>query len=605
MVRARVLAVVVALVAAVVVPGTGASAGHVFDPAVLYGLESAARAVAVGDIDGDGRQDVVVATGTENKATDEHLAVFVQQPDGSLGQPTFFPTVSDSANHPMSLAIGDVDGDGDVDVVVGMKYRGIEVFEQTDLGLVSRGVIETSNAAVVRTGDVTGDGRLDVVSVGLNTDTLDVHEQQPDGTLALAAVYDVPRGGFSDLALGDINGDGLADVALRSDVPDLQILYQADGVLVGPFARQTTESSNGVAVGDVTGDGVGDVVVSQGGNTSALVGVLAGPAPDTAGHVDYPSHDIPSGVETADFNADGRQDVVVLHHGWQAAGVYFQAPDGTLTTEQVYEIPHGSGYYTPHGVAVGDVDGNGAPDVLIADTSAGLVVLHHTGQAVGSTGFAESTHQVGENETQAVVTVVRQGGSAGQLEIGYSTRDGSGTAGSDYSATRGVLTFDHGQTQAFIHVALLDDEVREGDETFDVVLDNGASTTVTMVNDDDTVADLVTHIELPAQPTAGQRFTVVATVVNNGPEAAKNVELAVELPRRATIFDVMASGCRGHGLFTPSCSDGLIPAGGVARLIIVVDMPGRGWFDATATATTTSVDPNAENNVATVKARIG
>src|SRR4029079_9650312 len=89
--------------------------------------------------------------------------------------------------------------------------------------------------------------------------------------------------------------------------------------------------SNGIGVGDVTGDGGLDVVTAYGGNrpmsrlavfAQTTGGLLASP-------VSYPVYDIPTPVEVADLDKDGRGDVVTLHSAWQKAGVSLGRAEGT------------------------------------------------------------------------------------------------------------------------------------------------------------------------------------------------------------------------------------------------------------------------------------
>ena len=88
-------------------------------------------------------------------------------------------------------------------------------------------------------------------------------------------------------------------------------------------------------------------------------------------------YDIPTPVEIADLDKDGRSDVVTLHSAWQRAGVSLGRADGTLAPEDLYPLP--DGHYDPHGLAVGDFTGDGWLDLAIADSHDGLVILRSIG----------------------------------------------------------------------------------------------------------------------------------------------------------------------------------------------------------------------------------
>src|SRR5262249_12042082 len=85
------------------------------------------------------------------------------------------------------------------------------------------------------------------------------------------------------------------------------------------------------------------------------------------------SMDIPSEDAIADVDGDGLADVVVVHAGWNTIGVYRRLPAGGLAEEELYDAPYiNSG---PQRLAAGDIDGDGRPDLVTADSN--LAVLHH------------------------------------------------------------------------------------------------------------------------------------------------------------------------------------------------------------------------------------
>jgi hypothetical protein len=138
-----------------------------FQPVATFPTGSRAVAVAVGDVTGDGRLDVVAITEVgSDPANDDRLVLFAQNADGTLAAPVKYPIESGYPG-PTSVAIGDVDGDGRNDVVVGRRSgasESIAVFHQNETGTLDALVAyATDDSRHVRIGDVNGDGRLDVV----------------------------------------------------------------------------------------------------------------------------------------------------------------------------------------------------------------------------------------------------------------------------------------------------------------------------------------------------------------------------------------------------------------------------------------------------------
>jgi uncharacterized repeat protein (TIGR01451 family) len=233
-------------------------------------------------------------------------------------------------------------------------------------------------------GDLDNDGRDDVAAIGWATNSLHVFRQNAQGTLNAPTTHAVVHGGWDDLELGDVNADGLTDVVVMSGqtfADNLGILLQqAGGGLGAPvyYDLGGNQLTSGVAVGDVNGDARNDVVVSYGGNSpGAFIGVFLQTGAGTlAAPVSLPAYDIPEPVVIADVDDNGRADVLTLHGGWAAMGIYRQNASGGLDPEVLEPVPYAS-HYTPQGLAVGDVDGDGAPDAVIASFGSGLVVLRH------------------------------------------------------------------------------------------------------------------------------------------------------------------------------------------------------------------------------------
>lgn len=366
-----------------VATGIAGAAGTLFQPYVAVDVGSWPEAVATGDVTGDGRTDVVMTTGYDfDSANDFRVWVFGGTESGSLAAPVSYAT--GQTQRPKSVAVGDVTGDGLSDVVVGVDANGVQVHPQGAGGtLGAPTTYPAPNGRLVRLGQLDGDGKLDVAAVGWGTNTVSVLLNDGAGGLRAPVQYPAQHAGYEDLEVGDVTGDGRHDLVVMSGqlyaVPNVSVLAQQPAGGFGAPAEYrvaTNVNTQGIGVGDVTGDGRNDVVASYGGNSpSARVAVFA---QNVAGTLDtpvpYTSYDIPEPVEVADVDLDGLDDVVVLHGGWNRAGVHAQAA-GRLAAEDLYAIPYAS-HYESHGLAVGDVSRDGSPDLVLADYNHGLVVLY-------------------------------------------------------------------------------------------------------------------------------------------------------------------------------------------------------------------------------------
>jgi hypothetical protein len=326
----------------------------------------AVSGMALGDLDGDGRLDMVtVATG---------VSVLLGKDDGTFVADAVYTSGKGSG----SVVLTDLDGDGKLDVVTANRdASSVSVLlGKGDGTLVGNTDYPTGDTPVaLLVADVNADGKLDVLTVNVGTSTWNgstVSTLLGAGNGKLSPRQDTQGGadpGSSAKAvLGDLNGDGKLDLVVTSPSTTKVLLGNGDGRFAAPVSGTWGDRQTWVTVSDLNGDGMLDVVVLMAG----LVRVLPGRGDGTfAAALDSPtSKDAEAGV-LGDVNSDGKADLIVsmLGSGFQGTlNVLLGSGRGTFGSALTH--PTGS---TPSSLVVGDVNGDGQPDVVTASESGGTV----------------------------------------------------------------------------------------------------------------------------------------------------------------------------------------------------------------------------------------
>jgi FG-GAP-like repeat/FG-GAP repeat len=377
------------------------------------------NSIAVADVNGDGVPDLLVATtldqGLINNPGFANVMLGQTTPGIYSTQPGVgYPT---TGTDPSSIAVADLEGSGHLDLVVANYGSGsVTVFIhgstpgtfQPGVNIVTGG---TPNQVAV--GSLNG-GNPDIVvadaSASGNVIVLFHDPANPGGFLAPVML---PTGvTTSAVAIADINGDGHPDIAAATYDSNgnngaVFVFYQSatsPGTFAAPVQFPAGAQPQAVRIADVNGDGLPDLVVANlgpgtDGTGSAGVSVLlqnsASPGTFLA-PVTYLTQSGSVDVAVGDVNGDGKPDLVVANLGPAPTGsvsVLLQNPASPGTFGSATNYP---GFGQPLSVAIADLDGNGLADIAVADSSTATVMQ----QNPGSPGTFAQPVQVGQQAAQ-------------------------------------------------------------------------------------------------------------------------------------------------------------------------------------------------------------
>ncbi|WP_026911668.1 FG-GAP repeat domain-containing protein [Patulibacter minatonensis] len=345
-------------------------------PQAVNTIGSLPVAVSIADMNGDGRPDIV----TGNADTND-VSILTQNATGTGWTTT---VVGPTGDDPSALVVADLNGDTRPDIATadtGSDTVTVLTRDASGPGYTASTAGSTGDApAGIGVGDVNGDGRPDLATANRGADTVTVLTKDVGGGASYTATTAGTTGGRPfGIVVGDLTGDGRPDIATNdADASSVTLLTNGGAGFTRSTAAITGAFPTAIESADLDGDGRPELVTTNAGSGSASIlrrdPTLGGWTTSLTSGVSGDTRSLAIG----DLNVDGLPDLVLgdrsvnLPHAGDGVSVLTKDAAGPGYSFAV-GVPSNA---RPTDVAVGDLDGDGRPDIVSAETFVDSVSIY-------------------------------------------------------------------------------------------------------------------------------------------------------------------------------------------------------------------------------------
>lgn len=439
-------------------------------PKAYYVAGTLAEAIQAGDVNGDGKTDLVVADSSGNA-----IVVLIGRGDGSLvaqtaaqqaqGKGTAAPSYA-AGTGPTALALADLNGDGKLDAVTANLTDGtVSVLlgkGDGTFGTATAFTVGTTPTAVA-VADLDGDGKPDLLVANSADGTLSYLKGKGDGSFAdqvTIRINNPPvRAAIQALVVADFNHDGKLDVVATTTDPNAQTVAYLKGNGDGTFGNVrpliTGLLTRFIKAADVDGDGNLDLIA--GSSSNGTLRVLRGNGAGGFGTgVDYPAPGISGALTSQSFDAvditgDSLPDIMVINAAAGLMQVLYNDGTGGFHLKGSYSTGH-----VPSGVASGDLNGDGHQDVVEVDSADGTLGVR-LGAGDGTLGPL-TTYTVGSHPQRVLLTDLDGDGKLDAVTANNGDATVSVLMGNGDGTFRAARNFDAGPNPVDLAAADMDQD---------------------------------------------------------------------------------------------------------------------------------------------------
>ncbi|MCR9162825.1 MAG: FG-GAP-like repeat-containing protein [Nannocystaceae bacterium] len=339
-----------------------------FDDAAVLNAGDIGYSPRVGEVNGDGNVDLLYLYG-------DQIVVRLGAGDGTFG-----PELPDETLYCDTMELADVDGDDVLDHVCTVGYENIlsvSLGNGTGSFMLQTPHTQVGDTPVeIAAGDLNGDGNADVATIHADTTGsrfVRISLSQGNGLFTISDTVSTGNLPGADVTLGDFTGDGVSDVAFTVAEGTNQVRIAVnDGD--GDFGQAldvnaATSGAFGIAAGDFNGDEDDDLAVANAGSVLAILGTGIASF-EKAVSLDVPEGAIANRVAVDDVTNDDLADIIAVYSNQAIVSVFPSNGDGTFGERVDVTIAAVS-----DSLSTGDVNDDGVPDLVIGSTSEELVTV--------------------------------------------------------------------------------------------------------------------------------------------------------------------------------------------------------------------------------------
>ena len=532
-----------------------------FAPQQTFSVGSLPNSATMGDVDGDGRLDIVTANGYSN-----NVSVLLGNSNGTFKPKANFAT----GTNPQSVTLGDVNRDGKLDIITANNNStNVSVLLGNGNGTFKPKVDYATGKfpQSVTLGDVNADGRLDIITADRNSNTVSVLLSTGSGFKAQTFTTGTKP---VSVTLGDLNGDGRLDIIAANfySTSVSVLLGNGNGTFKPKADFAAGFNPKSVTLGDVNGDGRLDIVCAN--NGSADVSVLLANGGSNISNFSSNTVNINVGsntlrdVQMADMNGDGNLDLLTTSYASSGGGVILNLGNGNGTFKTFTSIlTKGT---RPYSIQVADINRDGKLDVVASlPTTANFATLLGNGNgtfkapaSVASTAnnFNFVLTDINNDGILDIVTEIGNG-STTSSSVGVLLGNGNGTF-------KAQTTFSPGTGVGIVNLANGD---VNGDGNMDIVTANYQTDSASILLGNGNGA-FVTPTSVPLGD--GTKMVALADMNNDG-----KLDL-VSLNALGNNISIALGN--GNGTFLPAVNKAISNASSLKQFEIT-DLNGDGNLD--------------------------